>query len=184
MVDAIVQRQRKSIIELGASEDNCKVGVALRLPSVQNVAFEMDATAKQDLENLAFLNKVLRRMEIKGYCDTMYLRGMQVYKADRVIISDVEGFEILLFDLKANPHLSHTPHLLEFHDFILARTSETLLRRIQHTKASSYSGRRKIRDIDLNFRGELLDQPLAQVVSRRGGQRDESSSHSMAVDGS
>lgn len=116
VIEAIIARRPACIIDIGAAEGYYAVGFALRLPDCKVVAFESDPRGQELLRQLALLNGVADRIEIKGHCS---LEGLEASLAANlencVIICDAEGAEFELLDPSKIPNLIHAAQLVELH---------------------------------------------------------------------
>ena len=79
-------------------------------------------------------NGVADRLAVHGYCTTATLRArLEAATAPTLIVMDIEGGEVELLDLEANPRLAHADILVETHDAFVAHATETLVARFSAT---------------------------------------------------
>src|SRR5690349_13620102 len=67
-VDRIAQLQPSVIVDIGAGEGYYAVGLALRNPQAHVIAFEMESAGQRAVAEMAKLNQVEQRVEIRGEC--------------------------------------------------------------------------------------------------------------------
>ncbi len=117
-IEDLVARAPRLVVDIGAAEGYYAVGLALRLPGARIVAFEMNPGAREALREMARLNAVDNRLEIRGRCDPEELMDVLVGESV-VIVCDVEGYEDVLLDPDLISALKEIPILVELHDFIV-----------------------------------------------------------------
>ena len=108
----------QQIVDLGAAEGYYAVGMALRIPQTQVVAFEADQAGMALLRQMVTINCVADRVEIAGKCEQADLRDRTMRHQGRtLIICDVEGDEERLLS-QASIQPSMTWLLVELHEFL------------------------------------------------------------------
>ncbi|WP_294232905.1 hypothetical protein [Prosthecobacter sp.] len=132
-VEALIARAPRLVVDLGAGEGYYAVGLACRLPQTRVVAFEMEAVGRQALHDMAALNGVSERVDIRGKCEAADLAATLGDETDAVVVCDVEGYEEKLLDPVAVPALKRVPILVELHDFIIPQITEVLSERFGGT---------------------------------------------------
>jgi hypothetical protein len=93
----------------------------------------MEPIGQNALREMAALNGVSARIEIRGKCEPADLAAALGGEPDAVVVCDVEGYEEKLLDPIAVPALLHTAILVELHDFIIPQITETLKQRFGRT---------------------------------------------------
>jgi hypothetical protein len=121
------------IVDVGAAEGYYAIGMALRNPDARMVAFEMEQKGRAALEEMAKLNGVLSRVEIRGKCKPEDLAQLLAASGRALILCDVEGDEEILLDPEAIPSLAHARLLVEMHEFISLGISERVTQRFAAT---------------------------------------------------
>jgi hypothetical protein len=122
------------IVDLGAAEGYYAVGMALRNPQAQVVAFETDPRGQSVLRELVKLNCVGGHFAIRGKCEPSDLRKvLDEHQGKTLIICDVEGFEETLIDPSAVPALNAAWILVELHEFARAGIASLLVDRLLQT---------------------------------------------------
>jgi hypothetical protein len=125
-IDEICRLKPARIIDIGAAEGYYAVGLALRNPAAEVVAFEQTVEGQQLVRDLAARNDVTGRVRILGRCEPTDLRAELAHRGPVVIVCDVEGYETALLDTAAVPELSNAWLLVELHEFIVAGVGEMI----------------------------------------------------------
>lgn len=132
-VEALVGRNPRLIVDVGAAEGYYAVGLARRLPQARVIAYEMEPGGQTALRDMAKLNRVDNRLDVRGKCEPSDLDAALADEPAPVVVCDVEGYEEKLLDPVAVPALKRAAILVELHDFIIPRITETLKERFGHT---------------------------------------------------
>jgi len=132
-VERICARRPSHIIDIGSAEGYYAIGFALRNPGARVVAFEMDEEGRRLLREMAQLNAVESRVEIRGLCEPQDLGSALDDTVEPVIVCDVEGDEERLLDPARIPLLRSACILVEMHDFIRDGLSSEIERRFHET---------------------------------------------------
>lgn len=132
-VEEICTQHPSLIVDVGAAEGYYAVGLALRNPKAHVVAFEMQEQGRQLLAEMAQLNHVADRLEIRGKGEPDDLQSVLSGKSDPVVICDVEGYEEILLDLAVVPALKSASILVETHDGIRPGITDLLQTRFAPT---------------------------------------------------
>lgn len=125
-VEALIVRSPKLVVDVGAAEGYYAVGLACRLPQARVIAFEMEPRGQEALQEMAELNEVWDRVELRGRCEPADLGVALGNASDVVVVCDVEGYEEKLLDPASVPALQRAAILVELHDFIVPDITETL----------------------------------------------------------
>jgi hypothetical protein len=117
VIEELCKKHWGTIIDVGCAEGYYAVGMGLRNPSAQIMAFDIDANARKMCRSMAELNGLSERLQIghKFTADSI-INGD--FDKGTLIISDCEGFEKKLFISSTVPKLKHCTLLIETHDFI------------------------------------------------------------------
>lgn len=121
------------IVDVGAAEGYYAIGLMIRNPQARVVAFETEMHGQEALREMAMLNDVSPRLDIRGKCETLDLASTLEGTLNSVVICDVEGYEEKLLDLKIIPALSRSSILVELHEFIVPGITEELKSRFSNT---------------------------------------------------
>ena len=150
VAESFLQGEYQYIWDIGCAEGYYAIGFARRIPTAEIVAFDTDPKARLLCAEMAKLNDVFDRVEIRDFCSPNAFA--ELHDKSSLIICDCEGYEHKLFNAKSIQHLKHCDLLIETHDFLgveIASHLETLLsathlvHRVSSiddiVKASSYS---------------------------------------------
>lgn len=134
-IELLLQRKYQSVVDIGAAEGYYAIGMALRLPMAQIVAFEEDEHAQQLCLEMALLNGVADRVEVRATCTPPLLdQTLQPFaEAETLIICDVEGYESELMNPRSVPALTQCDLIIEMHDCLAPKVTSTLLERFAGT---------------------------------------------------
>lgn len=134
VIDQIIKMAPPTIVDIGAAEGYYAVGLAMRLPQTELIAFEIEELGRQQLSRLAKLNKVDDRISIREKCETDALElSLKSAGSNSVVICDVEGYESVLLDPTAVRSLQKTPILVELHDHLVPAVSNVIRKRFEAT---------------------------------------------------
>jgi len=117
------------IVDIGAAEGYYAVGMAFRNPQAHVIAFEMQATERSALAEVARLNAITGRLEIRGKCEPEDLERVLADTPRPLVICDAEGYEAMLIDPGAVPSLQRASILVELHEFVEKGISEKIRKR-------------------------------------------------------
>ena len=132
-VEALVARAPLILVDIGAAEGYYAIGFARLLPTTSIIAFEMDPIGRSALREMAALNGVSARIQIRGKCEPADLVAALSDKQNTVVVCDVEGYEQILLDPRVVPALSRAAVLVELHDCFIPNITETLKARFAGT---------------------------------------------------
>jgi hypothetical protein len=121
-----------TIVDIGCAEGYYAIGLALRCPTAQVLAYDIDEHARTLCGELATRNGVEGRVSIRGRCEPEELRQLNLV-GRAVVISDCEGFELEVLDPKRVPWLAAADILVELHDFLIPGLKDQLLPRFEAT---------------------------------------------------
>lgn len=123
----------QSVVDIGAAEGYYAVGLALRMPQVRVIAFEMEPSAQLLIRELARLNGVESRVAIEGVCTSRSLSASLDEGGKTLVICDAEGAEAVLLDPIRIPALMACPILVELHDHVISGLSQEIRDRFTET---------------------------------------------------
>src|SRR5207248_9814438 len=75
IIEQLCKQQFNRIIDVGAAEGYYAVGMAIRSPASEVIAFETTAEGQALIAELAELNEVKARVEVRGHCGLESLRN-------------------------------------------------------------------------------------------------------------
>ncbi len=126
-VDKLCRRLPRFVVNIGCAEGYYAVGFALRLSEARIVAFDLDPNVAEACRDLARLNNVQDRIEVRGCCTIESLR--ELVGESTLVVCDCEGAEMALLNPEGVPGLIRADLLVELHDFANPAISATLLKR-------------------------------------------------------
>jgi hypothetical protein len=132
-VESICQSKPALIVDIGAAEGYYAVGLAVRNPQANVIAFEVEPKGQAALLEMTKLNEVTHRVEVRGKCEPADLSATLGDAPRPIVVCDVEGYEDKLLDPQAVPALAKAAILVELHDFIIPGITEELKRRFAAT---------------------------------------------------
>jgi hypothetical protein len=117
VIETICGTAYEHIIDIGAAEGYYVSGLASRIPRAHVTAFEAGESVHSTLREIATMNGVSARIDIRGLCTVDALRSVCAERAGRhLIVCDAEGAEESLLDPAAVPDLRTADMLVEVHD--------------------------------------------------------------------
>jgi hypothetical protein len=125
-VEAICSERFSHIVDVGAAEGYYAVGLALRNRGAQIIAFEMNPGGQKCLNDMARLNAVDDRIDIRGRCETADLAAALAGAERAAVICDVEGYEQILLDPVDVHALRLASILVEVHEFVVPGVTDEL----------------------------------------------------------
>lgn len=124
----LMRQEFDLFVDIGAAEGYYAVGIALktRWPVL---AFE--ANPGTPLPDLAALNGVSERIELRGACDLGDLADAIRPRRNPLLLVDVEGAELALLDPRFIPELRRYSVIVEVHDCFIPGIGERLKQRFE-----------------------------------------------------
>ncbi len=129
-VELIIQRNYKTIVDIGCAEGYYAVGFARRMPQSKIVAFDTNRTARKLCKDLAMINEI-ENIEINDYCSHEILN--ELCTNNTLIFCDIEGFEKKLLNPAKAKNLLKADIVVELHDFIKKGTTNAIIKRFCDT---------------------------------------------------
>lgn len=123
----------KLIVDIGAAEGYYAIGLALRNPDATVIAFEMEEKGQDALKEMANMNNVASRVDVRGKCEVAELQAVLKGAERALIICDVEGDEEKLLNPEIISELCRAHLLVEMHDFIHPGVSDRVIDRFTKT---------------------------------------------------
>lgn len=103
-------------IDIGAAEGYYAVGLARRLPHARVIGFDINKRARYFLRQLAQLNGVADRLDIRELATPDSLESALAHSAHPLVLCDCEGAEIDILVPRQTPSLARAVLLIETHD--------------------------------------------------------------------
>src|SRR5438477_2625799 len=152
VVEEVCQRGAGLIVDIGAAEGYYAVGLALRNPQARVIAFEAEEAGRAALREMAILNGVIARLEIRNRCGPPDLQSVLSGGQNPIIVCDVEGDEECLLDPVSVPALRDAFILAEMHDFIQPGISNAIRSRFVSTHRCKHIWQEPRTGADFPFR--------------------------------
>jgi hypothetical protein len=114
IIEEIIHRGYSRILNIGCAEGYYAVGLALRDPACEVFAFDIDPICQSQTRRLANLNRVSDRIHVRGEC--MHDQLNDLIKDRTLILSDIEGYEVVLLDPAKALKLREVDLLIEIHE--------------------------------------------------------------------
>jgi hypothetical protein len=133
VVEEIVSGPFQTIFDIGAAEGYYCAGLALRMPHVRVIAYEMSDSAQKLIRELADLNHVGDRVQVRGECTIDELNSALDPSVSTLLLCDAEGAEAFLLDPLRIPALESVHILVEMHDFIVNGLCKVIFGRFRAT---------------------------------------------------
>ncbi len=173
VIEQIVAKGYRTVIDIGAGEGYYVVGLARRMPGTRVVGYEMDEGHQKYIRQFAEANGVGDRVEVHGFCDPASLSEcMARAEGPMVIICDVEGCEFDLLDPAAIPGLKNVDVLVELHDMFREGVSKAVKERFSatHKVTQLHSVRRSEADfpqqvkLEKKLQGWAMDEDRGETM--------------------
>jgi hypothetical protein len=167
----LLQKSYTQIIDVGCAEGYYAVGLAMRLPGAQVIAYDIDPLSQRLCREMAAANAVADRVRVLGRCT---IPGLKDTLHDRaLLICDCEGFEQDLLNPQTIPALLTTDMLIELHDFFRPGLTQTLSQRFakSHTIELTDATERNPANYPSVAFLPPHQQPLALTEGRNGPQQ-------------
>jgi len=116
-LNTILGEDYSEILDIGCAEGYYAIGMAKKYDNAKIYAFDIDENAQKLCLEMAILNDVSRKVEIKSEF-TPELLGLFEFTKKSLIICDCEGFESILFNTENIKNLKQCDLIIELHDFI------------------------------------------------------------------
>jgi hypothetical protein len=114
IIEEIIHRRYSRILNIGCAEGYYTVGLALRDRACEIFAFDIDPICRAQTRRLAELNQLSDRIHVRGECKHQHLSDL--IKGKTLILSDIEGYEVVLLDPAKVPTLRDVDLLIEIHE--------------------------------------------------------------------
>ena len=131
IIEQIIARDYRRIVNIGAAEGYFAVGFARRMPRTVIEAFEMNEDAHPLLRSMAASNGVSDRVKLHGICTTTELKTLALH--NDLLLVDCEGAELILLDPATVPGLESCEMLVEIHTVRGENTGDILASRFRGT---------------------------------------------------
>ncbi|MBC7782496.1 MAG: hypothetical protein H7144_01545 [Burkholderiales bacterium] len=132
-IESAIAKKFPVILDIGAAEGYYACGMAIRCADSKIIAFEGEQEARKLNAQMAKINGVSDRIDIRGYCTRAEVKTILAETDRALLIVDCEGYEHILLDPLRSPDLAKATILVECHDFLVAGLTEELKERFAPT---------------------------------------------------
>lgn len=169
-IEAAIQANYPTILNIGCAEGYYAVGMARRMPKTQVLAFDLNPKAQQVCAELAAKNGVSERVTVGALFQSA---DFATYAGSKVLVlCDIEGAERDLLNPEAAPALSGMDLIVESHECLLPGIPQLLINRFAPTHDITLiedNGQRQLQQAPAWFNNLAhLDQLLATWEWRSG----------------
>ena len=133
IVEEIVSRDYRLVVDIGAAEGFYVNGLAMRMPKARIIAFEAQSEYHGRLLDIARRNDQAERIEVRGLCQSGDLRSALAGEMPKLVICDVEGAEDELLNPMEVAALRESDILVEVHEQLRPGVGRELRRRFAET---------------------------------------------------
>jgi len=158
IIKEVLLNDYDAIFDVGSAEGYYAVGMALKSKVHHIVSFEGSAEGRRLQKELATLNQIGNKIEIKGYCDEHILKEEMLKYNNILLICDVDGYELALLDNKLNPKLNKTTMVIECHNHCYENMESDLINRFSKTHI--------IESIPVRKKADYEDYPNPNLIYR------------------
>lgn len=123
------------IVNVGSAEGLYTVGMMRLFPQARATSFEIKEEGRAYCRELAKANGAADRLDLRATCHLKDLAALQLGERP-LLLMDVDGAELDLFDSDQVPWIRRADILIELHDCFIPGLSDTLLPRIQRTHST------------------------------------------------
>lgn len=153
IIEALCNEPLAKIVNIGASDGYYAVGLAIRNPKADVIAFEMEPEYRMLIRQNAERNGVENNINIQGFCDIPLLSSSIEKNDNCLVLMDIEGGEKILLDNSAIPQLNKCYILVELHDFVIHGLGEIIYHRFRnsHKITEIWQRPRKLEDFPIKL---------------------------------
>jgi len=169
-IEAAIQANYPTILNIGCAEGYYAVGMARRMPNTQVMAFDLNPKAQETCNALAEKNGVADRVLIGALFKP---EDFAAYAKQKVLLlCDIEGAERELLNPDESPALKGMDIILESHECLIPGITQELIRRFEASHEITLvqdNGQRQLQNAPAWFNNLAhLDQLLATWEWRSG----------------
>jgi hypothetical protein len=157
VVEEVVRRGYRTIVNIGSAEGYYTIGLARRLPGTTVHAFETSPVIRRLCADLCRMNGVEGNVRLHAGCTPEALRLLGLEGA--LVLCDIEGGELGLIDPALVSQLSRCDLLVELHDGANQSITPTLTERLAPTHELRFIAATGKRDAETHARVDFLAEP-------------------------
>jgi len=169
-IEQAISNAYPTILNIGCAEGYYAVGMAIKMPSTQVLAFDLNPKAQEVCSTLAQKNGVSDRIKVGALFRPEDFETYANQKA--LVLCDIEGAEKELLNPEVAPALRGMDLIVESHECLISGVTQILIDRFKHThriKLVQDNGQRQLKDSPQWFNNLAhLDQLLATWEWRSG----------------
>ena len=125
VIEMACRQEYSEIVDIGCAEGYYAVGCSMRMPAAKVFAYDPSDKARSLCAEMARLNKVYDKIDIRSACTAEELASFHFTKRG-LVICDCEGYEFELFNEKNVRNLAKCDLIIETHDFLKPNISSKL----------------------------------------------------------
>jgi len=130
-VEDVIRRGYDRILNIGCSLGYYATGLALRMPSVQVEAFDIDTNVHEHIKTMITQNGVQDRVRVSG---EFFGKDFEKYTQEKtLVLMDIEGDEETLLDPTAFPALTTMDVVVELHEVMRPGIMDKIVKRFEPT---------------------------------------------------
>ncbi len=114
-IEAMIAKSYQNFVYIGGGSGYHAIGIAKRLPESSALVFDTLIASRKAVRQLADLNNIRGRLQLRGFCDAEGLLDVDMKKS--MFFIDCGGAEFNILDPKVHPDLVAAPMVLELHDY-------------------------------------------------------------------
>ena len=169
-IEAAIEANYQTILNIGCAEGYYAVGMARRMPATQVLAFDLNSKAQEVCTALAEQNGVSDRVQVGALFKPEDFANYANQKV--LVLCDIEGAEKELLDPDMAPTLKGMDLIIESHECLISGITQTLINRFKESHQITLvqdNGQRQLKDSPQWFNNLAhLDQLLATWEWRSG----------------
>jgi SAM-dependent methyltransferase len=128
-IEAAIAANYKTILNIGCAEGYYAVGMAMRMPNTQVLAFDLSPQAQDVCRALAQQNSVANRVQVGALFKP---EDFEYHAGDgTLVLCDIEGAERELLDPQVSPALKGMDVIVESHECLIPGITQLLIERFK-----------------------------------------------------
>jgi hypothetical protein len=127
---SLLEHSFSQVINIGSKFGYYAVGLALKYPEIDIVAFDIDPWAREATLAMARVNSI-KNIRVEGFCGNKWIR--KNLKPSALLICDCEGFEAELFSQDLGDNIGTLTAVIEIHDELVPDASSRIWNAFQKT---------------------------------------------------
>jgi len=145
VIEQVIARRPKLIIDVGAAAGYYSMGFALRCPEARVIAHEVDPTRRDLMGKYVRRNGLMDRIDLRGQCTVAALKAGLAGTRGAFLLMDVEGAEDILLQPDI-PRIDQTEILVELHELFVPGITRRLKKSFADTHHISLVKQRDLKE--------------------------------------